>query len=67
MRETSADSTTPTEPVSEFDSERPSFDVVRKEVPDGAYPGPGVTAAPNPDAHEVVKQRVPAFFAETLR
>jgi dienelactone hydrolase len=39
---------------------------VRKEVPNGANPGRGVTIAPNAEAREDAKQRVQAFFEKNL-
>lgn len=40
---------------------------VRKEVPNGANPGQGVTVAPNAEAREDAKARVQAFFAAHLK
>jgi dienelactone hydrolase len=40
---------------------------VRRDVPNGANPGHGVTVAPNADAREDAKVRVKAFFAEHLK
>lgn len=50
----------------DFDNPGVKSKHVRTEVPNGVYPGHGVTIAPNPEAREDAKKRVLAFFAETL-
>jgi dienelactone hydrolase len=50
----------------DFDNPGVKSQHVRTEVPNGVHPGQGVTIAPNPDAREDAKERVLAFFAETL-
>jgi dienelactone hydrolase len=51
----------------DFDNPAIKSKRVRKEVPNGANPGHGVTVAPNPRARDDARQRVAAFFAEHLR
>jgi len=51
----------------DFDNPGVTSKHVRKEVPNGVHPGRGVTVAPNPEAREDAKQRVLAFFADTLQ